>query len=923
LTSDLIEAAATYRGAVGNMSACYRLSGALDAERLQDALAAVAGRHEILRTTHRVGDTGELQPTVRGGPLPRWTVHDLTGLPEQARNLRLEVLAQREFGTPFDLAADAPLRVTLVRTGPGEHALLLVAHHIAWDDASWPVFFADLTLAYADPEAYAQQPAIPLTRPTPHRDWRGVLAELPEPLELPGPHGSVVPRTSRAGVCTRQLSADMMNRVGQLANNTGSTPHVVLTAAVSALIARYTQADEFLIASPAADRTAENRQSIGCFGHTVLLRAKVSPRDTFRELLCRTRAEFDQDRRYGGPEQLARLSFGFRSHADGFCPDGVSCERMTLRGRRARLPLAVSVEPAADGALLEAEYLVDVLDRPLVAQLLAHLERLLESALQEPDSPIWALDMLGPDSARLCRVSMGEVVDGPPTTLGEIVERQVEATPDAIAVTYEHQRYTYSELNEQANRFAHWLIHQGVGTEDRVAVILDRSPQLVITALGIAKAGAVYLPIDPDYPADRIDGILADAAPKLVLRHAIDSLDGCPATNPTDTDRVRPLRPDNLAYVIYTSGSTGTPKGVPLSHAPVAEYLAWFGRDYQPDGRETVLQLASTSFDASIEEMFGTLGHGARLVIPRRERLRDVGYLTDLLEREQVTAMHVVPSVLGLFLSWPGVSQWRTLRRIPVGGEPLPGELADKFHATFDALLHNFYGPTETAIAATRYRVLGRQGNRTVPIGSPKLNTTVHLMDNMLQPVPVGAVGEIYIGGTCLARGYLGRPGLTAERFVADPFHTGRRLYRTGDLARRNADGDLEFVGRADEQVKVRGYRIELGEVAAAASVDPSVGQCVVVVRELPTTGRSLVAYMTPATDCATVDVDRVRARVAAALPEYMTPAAYVVLDEMPITTHGKFDRDALPLPLSAERRRVAGPICAIDGRAPAAQAAE
>ena len=334
-----------------------------------------------------------------------------------------------------------------------------------------------------------------------------------------------------------------------------------------------------------------------------------------------------------------------------------------------------------------------------------------------------------------------------------------------------------------------------------------------------------------------------------------------------------------------------------MPHAPIAEYFVWFGDEYRVDETDRLLQVASPSFDVSIGEIFGTLICGARLVIPRPDGLRDIGYLTELLRREGITSMHFVPSLLGLFLSLPGVNQWRTLRRVPIGGEPLPGEIADKFHATFDALLYNFYGPTETIVNATSYPVEGAQGTRVVPIGRPKINTQIHLLDDALQPVPVGVIGEIYIGGTHVARGYHRRPGLTAERFVADPFTPGARLYRSGDLARRNADGDIEFVGRADEQVKIRGFRIELGEVGAAISVDPSVGQAVVVASDLPGLGKSLVGYVTPADGAGrdTVDLERIRARVAAALPEYMTPAAYVVIDEIPITAHGKIDRPALP----------------------------
>ncbi len=504
--------------------------------------------------------------------------------------------------------------------------------------------------------------------------------------------------------------------------------------------------------------------------------------------------------------------------------------------------------------------------------------------------------MSAEDTAWLRDASYGLEFDTPPATITDLVEAQVARTPAGTAVVYEGRHYSYSEVNESANRVAHWLIGKGVGAEDRVAVLLDKSPELVVIALGVLKAGAVYVPIDPTYPQDRLDFILDDCDAKIAVREPLTDLDGYRTDNPTDADRVRPVRHDNTAYLIYTSGSTGLPKGVPVPHRPVAEYFVWFKGEYQVEADDRLLQVASPSFDVSIAEVFGTLACGARLVIHRPDGLRDIGYLTDLLRDEGITAMHFVPSLLGLFLSLPGVNQWRTLQRVPIGGEALPGEVADKFHATFDALLHNFYGPTETVINATRFKVEGRQGTRIVPIGKPKINTQIHILDDAMQPVPVGSIGEIYIGGTHVAYGYHRRPALTAERFVADPFTPGARMYRSGDLARRNADGDVEFVGRADEQVKIRGFRIELGDVAAAITVDPSVGQAVVVVSDLPNLGKSLVGYLTPA-DGTTVDVERIRARVAAALPEYMTPAAYVVIDEIPITTHGKIDRAALPEP--------------------------
>ncbi|QUR68221.1 non-ribosomal peptide synthetase [Mycobacterium spongiae] len=913
-------------GALLNVCVSYRITGDIDLPRIRDAVNAVARRHRILRTTYVIGDDGDPQPTVHEDLRPGWAQHDLTDLPDDAQRLRLEVLAQREFNARFDLAADSPLRISIVRTAPDEHVMLLVAHHIAWDDGSWRPFFRDLTQAYAGTDLGAEHRGARVSGPdTTAADldyWRSIMADPPEPLELPGPAGTKVPTNWRAARTTRRLSGDTVGRVVALAKDTGSTPYTVLLAAFGALLHRYTHTDDFLVATPVLNRGFGTEDCIGYFGNTVVLRLRPQAATSFRDFLTSTRdivsgafahqridldrvvRELNPDRRHGA-ERMTRISFGFREpDGGGFNPPGTTCQRYDLRSNVTQLPLGFMVEFDPRGALVEAEHLLEILEPALVKQLLEHFAVLLDDALTAPDTPLSHLALMGAGDAEWLRaVSHGEKFDTPTKTIVELVSEQTDRMPDATAVVYEGRHYTYRELSEESNRLAHWLINRGIGSEDRVAVLLEKSPELVITALGVVKAGAVYVPVDLSYPHDRQAFILEDCNAKLVLREPVSDLAEYSVHDPTDSDRARPLRPDNTAYLIYTSGTTGLPKGVAVPHRPVAEYFVWFRGEYAVDSTDRLLQVASASFDVSIAEIFGTLACGARMVIPRPGGLTDIGYLTALLRDEGITAMHFVPSLLGLFLSLPGVNEWRTLQRVPIGGEPLPGEVADKFHATFDALLHNFYGPTETVINASRYKVEGPQGTRIVPIGRPKINTTIHLLDDSLQPVPVGVIGEIYIGGTHLAHGYHRRAGLTAERFVADPFSPGARMYRSGDLARRNSDGDIEFVGRADEQVKIRGFRIELGDVAAAIAVDPTVGQAVVVVSDLPRLGKSLVGYVTPAVgdegtaNIPDVDVDRIRARVAAALPEYMLPTAYVVLDEIPITAHGKIDRAALPDP--------------------------
>ncbi len=904
-------------GVLLNISLSYRLTGAVDADRLHTALNAVARRHPLLRTTYAADVNGEPQAVLHDDLSPAWAFHDLSAMSERARGLRLEVLAQREFGRSFDLSADSPLRITVVRLAADEHMMLLVAHHIAWDDGSWRVFFGDLTTAYGGADlGPTPRPPAPAAD-TGEEDlahWRAVMTDPPEPLELPGPTGSAVPTGFRSQRTSLALAPETVTKVSALARDTGATPYMVLLAAFGALINRYTHTDDFLVASPVLNRGTDD--AIGYYGNTVAMRLRPQPTMGFRDLVLATRdtalgafahqrinldrvvRELNPDRRHGA-ERMTRVSFGFREpDGGGFRPEGVRCARGELRGHVTQLPLGFMVEFDGTNAVVEAEHLTEIIDADLAQRMLTSFAVLLDSALADPERPLARLDILSAEDAEWMRaMSHGERFDTPATTLTALVQEQAAKTPDVTAVVYEGRHYSYREINETANRLAHKLIAQGIGTEDRVAVLMEKSPELVITALGIVKAGAVYLPVDPTYPQDRLSYILSDSDPKVVLRELDTDLDRYACADPTDTDRVRPLLPENTAYLIYTSGSTGLPKGVPVPHRPIAEYFAWFGPEYQVSDQDRLLQVASQGFDVSIGEIFGMLAAGARLVIPKPDGLTDIGYLTDLLRNEGVTSMHFVPSLLGLFLSLPGVNEWRTLQRVPIGGEALPGEVADKFHAMFDSLLHNFYGPTETVLNCSRFKVEGKQGSRIVPIGTPKINTTMHLLDDYLQPVPVGVIGEIYIGGTHVAHGYHHRPALTAERFIADPFNPGGRMYRSGDLARRNADGDIEFVGRADEQVKIRGFRIELGEIAAAISVDPSVGQAVVVASDVPGLGKSLVAYVTPAGEAGIVEIDRIRARVAAALPEYMIPAAYVAIDEIPITAHGKIDRKALPDP--------------------------
>ncbi|MEU7142873.1 amino acid adenylation domain-containing protein [Nocardia sp. NPDC046473] len=913
-----------------NVCVGYRLDGPLDEDRLRAAFDTVVARHEILRTTYHVGIDGEPYQISHAIAETTWQRHDLTDLAEDGRRRRLEVLSKREFARPFDLTTDLPLRVTLARTGPAEHVLVLVIHHIGWDDDSWSVFFAELNAAYRGDvlsDLGAQYVDVALTERIADDAadlayWRATLTPAPGRLELPGAHG-IGGTTRNADKCVLPLSAELLDLVTEVGREHSATPFMVLLAAFQALVQRYTAATDFLVAVPVTDRRGRAAETlIGYFGNTLLLRATPAPGESFADLVDSTRAacvdafahqgvgvervvrEVSPDRVGGrdGLAQLVQLSFSVRGGANGFDLAGVDSTELPWGSAVAQETLGLMVVLDDAGARVEATYLVDELDPALVAQLLRHYLRLLDRAVREPRRSLRDIDMLGRDDrAEILAASRGPLIDAPVTTLVELLQQQAAATPDRVAVLSDTEELTYRALHQRANRLAHLLIRRGLGAEQLVALRLSNSVEFVVASIAVLKSGAAYLPIDPAYPEDRVDYLLADARPTLSLNADAVAAAEAAATelsdlDPTDADRTVPLRASNIAYVIYTSGSTGKPKGVPVSHEAIADHLVCFAKNWDASTPERVLQATSVSFDASLPDIFLPLIGGSSIVVPKPNPYRDIPYVTDLIARCGITVLQMVPSLLSALLLLPESNDWRALRHVPVGGEALPGELADRFAAQFDARLSNNYGPTEAVVCSTAMPVDGPQGAGIVPIGYPNRNVYVYLLDESMQLVPPGVVGEIYLGGRQLARGYLDRPAQTAERFVADPFLAGERLYRTGDLARRTADGEIEFIGRADEQVKVRGFRIELGEVEAAVADHPGVAQCVAIITEHDMLGPILTAYLVP-NPGADIDLQQVRASVAAALPEHMVPAAFAVLDQVPLSAHGKLERRALPVP--------------------------
>ncbi|WP_181009454.1 non-ribosomal peptide synthetase [Streptomyces sp. SM11] len=930
-------------GAALNVGTALTLRGPIDIPALTTAARTVAGHHEILRTRYNLTGTGELLavPDLAADTLPV-TVVDTPGGGSDA-------LIATELRTPFDLEAAHPVRLTLCVEGPDHHTLVLVAHHIAWDDACWPIFFDDLAAAYQGhtpapavryaEAAHAMEQERTVATPLLRRHWEEALAGADPATGLGSADAQEHTGTSRSHEVA--LEASLSGEVEELARQRSTTPFVVLLTAFAAGLRRHTGNERALIGTPVTQRDSELcDRSLGYFGNVVLLPLAVPAGHSLGKAVERTghtvaEALQNQDLPYSeavrllgaaGRPRPVEVSFGVEDAGVHLTLPGVAVDARAVRGGIGQAPLSVMARRALDGRwVLRFEYLEDAYPAGRIDSLAQTCLRVLRAALKNPGTSFAELPLITEEERELL-LSRGAAPAfvGPWRSVVERIEAQAAARPAAVAVRTAGTTLTYRELNSRAAAVGRWIAARGIGSEDLVACALGRTVDSAVIALGVLKSGAALLPLDVTHPADRLAGLLAEAAPRhlftsadtddrvpgdAVPRTVVDSASWQAELGPlsgrgelTDRDRVRPLRPQNLAYVIYTSGSTGTPKGVGTTHAALGDHLEWLighFRDTHDEG-ETVrwLRLASPAFDVSLGELLGPLCFGGEVLVPRAGAESDLNLLFAELAALEATVVHAVPSFLNYLAAAAPERPLSSLRWLPVGGEVLPGELADRVRARFGnggrVTIGNYYGPTETTQSVTGYRVEGPQGHRTVPIGRPKWGNTALLLDPALGLTLPGETGELYLEGSSLARGYLGRPALTAERFVPSPLTPGRRLYRTGDLARFGPDGELEFAGRADDQVKIRGFRVEPGEVEVALRAQDGVRQAVVVAREQAETGTGLVAYLTPAGEQG-IDLPALRARLAAALPAHMVPGSFVLLEELPLTPAGKTDRRALP----------------------------
>ncbi|MFI6151815.1 amino acid adenylation domain-containing protein [Kitasatospora sp. NPDC051170] len=944
----------------------YRLSGTLDTDALAAALIDLLARHEILRTVYPVTAEGGPQQVVLEDPAT-WPVL-MTGRPNTAEEAHRE--ATRAAAHVFDLAAEAPVRFHLLSTGDRDHLLLLLLHHIAADGWSLEPLLRDLETAYTArlehraptweplPVQYIDYTLWQRELLGDERDgrslagrqlayWRETLNGLPPVLTLPVDRPRPAVASHRGASAPFRIGADTHARLTALARRSGASVFMALHAALAALLTRLGAGTDLPIGTAVAGRTDEAMDElVGMYVNTLVLRCDTGGNPTFEELLARVRASdlgayAHQDLPFellvdelspvrsaswnplfqvmlvleDGTAAVPRLP-GLTATEEGTALTTAKFD-LTFHLRERWKEGEPGGEPGGEPAGLEGllEYARDLFDPGTAARLADRFALLLDALTADPAQRIGDVPLLLPDERPGLGLGLGpDTLRHPEASvpLPELFEAQVQRTPEALALTDRQERLTYRELNARANRLARHLAAEGIGPGDLVALSLPRSAAAVTAMLAVLKAGAAYLPMDPSHPAPRRALMLADAAPRLLVTADTEDSPGSrldartwwkesdayPAADLTDRDRTAPLHPQDAAYVIYTSGSTGRPKGVVVEHRSLGAYLHRARAAY-PSAAGASLLHSPLSFDLTVTALFTPLVSGGCV---------HLGELSEPGGAPRHTFMKVTPSHLELMGALPPEAAPSEL--LLIGGEALHGEALRPWRERYPGVeVRNCYGPTEATVNCAEHRL--PPGAPTpagaVPIGLPFEGVRMYVLDGRLHPVPPGVVGELYVAGPCLARGYLGRPGLTAARFVADPFDgpghgpllpgggQGGRMYRTGDLVRLRSDGLLEYVGRSDDQVKVRGHRIEPGEVRAALLALPGVARCAVGVEERSAGDRRLVAHVVPADPARPPQGDALRAALAETLPAPLVPSAILVLPRLPLTANGKVDRAALP----------------------------
>ncbi|MDM9379457.1 amino acid adenylation domain-containing protein [Chlorogloeopsis sp. ULAP01] len=930
-----------------NLPAAFHLQGSLNVVALEKTLNEIIRRHEVLRTTF-ASQKGQPLQVIHPTLTLNLPVINLQELPKVEREAEVQQLLSKEASQCFKLDETPLLRCTLLQLAEEEYVVMFTMHHIISDGWSMGILIQEVVALY---EAFSQNQASPLPElPIQYADfavwqrqwlqgevldnllsyWKKQLGGNLPILQLPTDYPRPPIQTFRGKRKSFTLSTDLTEALKTLSRHEDATLFMTLLAGFKTLLHRYSNQEDILVGSPIANRNRNDiEQLIGFFVNTLVLRTDFTGNPTFKELLRRVRETtleayahqdipFDllveelQPQRNLSYAPLFQVMFILQNTPMSALEiSGLTLNFLENNANTAMFDLTLDMKETEGGLVGSLEYNTDLFDDTTIARMVEHLQTLLQGIVTNPEQRLSELSLLTESERHKLLVEWNNTqVEYPQDQcIHQLFESQVEQTPDAVAVVFENQQLTYRELNAKANQLAHYLQTLGVKPEVLVGICVERSLDMVIGILAILKAGGAYVPLEPSYPQEPLAYILEDAQPRVLLTQqklvatlpnqlaqviCLDS-DWELISDHHSENPVTHITEDYLAYVIYTSGSTGKPKGAMNTHRGICNRLLWMQDAYQLTPADRVLQKTPFNFDVSVWEFFWPLMTGARLVIAQPEGHKDPNYLINLIVQQQITTLHFVPSMLQVFLEAEAVEKCQSLVRVIASGEALPVELQQRFFQRLDAQLYNLYGPTEAAVDVTFWQCQNHLSNhKTVPIGRPIANIQIYILDKYLHPVPVGVPGEVYIGGVGVGRGYLNRPELTAEKFIPNPFSfstTASRLYKTGDLARYLPNGEIEYIGRIDYQVKLRGFRIELGEIEAAIAQYPGVRETIVVVN-----AQRIVAYLVPQT-AQILSISELRSFLESKLPSYMIPVAFVLLETLPLNTNGKVDRRALPAP--------------------------
>ena len=952
-----------------NIPAAFRLTGLLNVTALSQSLSEIVRRHEVLRTTFPSVD-GQPKQVISLDTALTLPVIDLRELPPDQGLSEAQRLATEEAQESFDLATGPLFRVKLLRLEEAEYMLLVTMHHIVYDGWSHDIFLRELAALY---DAFSSGKPSPLPElPIQYADfahwqrewlqgevlesqrdyWKQQLNGSLPILQLPTDYPRPPVQTYQGGYQSLELPKNLTKALKDLSQQERGTLFMTLLAAFQTLLYRYTRQEDMIVGTPIAGRNqVEAEGLIGFFVNTLALRTYLSGNPSFQELLGRVRevalgayahqdlpfeklVEELQPERDRSRTPLFQVMFVLQNTPTSALElPGLTVNSLNINNGTAKFDLTLFIMETAQGLRASLEYNTDLFNAATITRMLGNFQTLLEGIVANPQQRLLDLPLLTAAEQHQLLVEWNNTTKEYPQDkcIHQLFEAQVEQAPDAVAVVFEGQQLTYRELNARANQLAHYLQVLGVGSEVLVGICVERSLEMLVGLLGILKAGGAYVPLDPMYPLERLAFMLEDASVSVLLTQArlVESLPQHHApvvcldgdweliAQYGEENVSSGVMPKNLAYVIYTSGSTGKPKGVLVEHRGLLNLVFWHRRTFAVSPKDRATQLAGSAFDASVWELWPYLTAGASIYIANEQTRVLPQQLRDWLVKNAIT-ISFLPTPLAesiLSLAWPSDVALRTLL---TGGDKLHNY--PSLSVPFE--LVNNYGPTENTVVTTSGFIPAKPRTETAPlIGRPIANTQVYLLDEKLQPVPIGVPGELYVSGDGLARGYLNRPDLTAQKFIPHPFSdnqsvsgaapeelAGRdsalRLYRTGDLARYLPDGNIEFLGRLDEQVKIRGFRIELGEIEALLAQHPDLREVVVIVREDIPGNKYLAAYVVPKLEASPPPISELRSFLKAKLPDYMVSGTFVFLEAMPLTPNGKIDRRALPVPASSRREQ-------------------